>query len=110
MAETKVPASPPNNGAFALAGYRTLGVEISTGTVGGLEIRGPYRSSRNPQYVVTAGGLIGAALIANSGLFLIGAIAWCSWFLLAPIAEESWLRSLLGSPYEEYLSRTRRYL
>jgi protein-S-isoprenylcysteine O-methyltransferase Ste14 len=97
-------------GALALAGYRTLGADISTGTAGSLEIRGPYRLSRNPQYVGTVGALFGAALVANSWLFLLGAIIWSSWFLLAPIAEEPWLRSLLGSAYEEYASRTRRYL
>jgi len=97
-------------GAFALAGYRTLGTRISTGTAGELEVRGPYRLSRNPQYVGTVGVLLGTALLANSWLVLLGASIWSSWFVLAPIAEEPWLRSLLGNPYDEYLSRTRRYL
>ncbi len=97
-------------GSLAGAGYRTLGVEVSTGTPGALEVSGPYRFSRNPQYVGTVGALLGFALLANSGLVLVGAIFWAAWFLLAPLAEEPWLRTLLGEDYESYLSRTRRYL
>jgi protein-S-isoprenylcysteine O-methyltransferase Ste14 len=97
-------------GALAGAGYRTLGVEISTGTPGDLEVRGPYRLSRNPQYVGTAGAMFGFALLVSSRLVLFGAISWSAWFLIAPLAEEPWLRALLGKPYESYLHRTRRYL
>ena len=98
-------------GAFAGSGFRTLGPEISTGTPPGeLELRGPYRISRNPQYVGTIGVLLGTGLLANSSLCILAGLGWCPWFLVAPFAEEAWLRGHLGPAYESYLSSTRRYL
>lgn len=97
-------------GAFALAGFRTLGPDVSTGVIGELEVSGPYAFSRNPQYVGTVGVLVGFILLSNSSLVAIGALAWIPWYVMAPFAEEAWLRELLGSPYESYLTRTRRYL
>ena len=63
-----------------------------------------------PKEVGAIGFLFGLALLANSQLLLVCAGVWSIWFLLAPIAEESWLRELLGAPYEEYVLLTRRYL
>lgn len=97
-------------GGFALWGFFGLGVEASQGLGGPLRADGPYRYSRNPQYVGTVGGLLGYALICNSALTLTAWALWSSWYLLAPFAEEPWLREHLGVPYEEYAARVRRYL
>lgn len=97
-------------GSFGWMGFRTLGFEISTGNPGDLQVRGPYRISRNPQYVGAVGVLIGLALLSNSLTVLLAAVPWCLWFCIAPLAEESWLQALLGDPYISYVDKTKRYL
>ena len=97
-------------GSFGWMGFRTLGFEISTGNPGDLQVRGPYRISRNPQYVGAVGVLIGLALLSNSLTVLLAAVPLCLWFCIAPLAEESWLQALLGDPYISYADKTKRYL
>jgi protein-S-isoprenylcysteine O-methyltransferase Ste14 len=97
-------------GGFALWGLFGLGVEASQGVRGSLRTDGPYRYSRNPQYVGTVAGLLGYALVCNSTLTLGAWAAWSTWYLMAPFAEEPWLREQLGEAYEEYTTRVRRYL
>jgi protein-S-isoprenylcysteine O-methyltransferase Ste14 len=97
-------------GAFALAAFLTLGVHASRGFRDELTATGPYRYSRNPQYVGTIVGLLGYVFMTNSALTLIVWALWTAWFILAPFAEEPWLREQLGGPYEEYASRVPRFL
>ena len=96
--------------AFALWGFLGLGVTASEGLGGPLLVSGAYRYSRNPQYVGAVAGLIGYGVFCNSTLALAAAVTWSSWYLLAPFAEEPWLRERLGSPFAEYAARVRRYL
>ena len=97
-------------GSFGWMGFRSLGPEISLGIPGELQVRGPYRISRNPQYVGAVGVLAGLALLSNSLIVLLAVAPWCLWFWLAPLAEEPWLQSLLGDPYASYAATTKRYL
>jgi protein-S-isoprenylcysteine O-methyltransferase Ste14 len=97
-------------GAFALWGFFGLGVTASQGLGGPLLVRGAYRYSRNPQYVGAVASLCGYGLISNSTLALTALVLWSSWYLLAPFAEEPWLRDRLGAPYAEYAAKVRRYL
>ncbi len=97
-------------GAFALWGFFGLGVRASQGLGGPLLASGAYRYSRNPQYVGAVGGLFGYGLICNSALTLVAWTLWSSWYLLAPFAEEPWLRERLGAPYAAYASRVRRFI
>jgi protein-S-isoprenylcysteine O-methyltransferase Ste14 len=97
-------------GAFALWGFFGLGVTASQGLGGPLLVSGAYRYSRNPQYVGTVAGLLGYGLICNSTLALTAVALSSSWYLLAPFAEEPWLRERLGAPYLEYVANVRRYL
>ncbi len=97
-------------GSFGWMGFRTLGPEISTGMPGELQVRGPYRISRNPQYVGAVGVLVGLALLSNSLLVLLAVAPWCLWFWLAPLAEEPWLQEFLGDLYTSYAAKTKRYL
>ena len=96
--------------AFALWGYFGLGVHASQGNLGTLIASGAYRYSRNPQYLGTIVGLLGWVLISNSALTLVGWLLWTMWFLLAPFAEEPWLRERLGASYEAYAARVPRFL
>lgn len=97
-------------GLFALWGYLVLGVHASRGLGGGLITTGPYRYSRNPQYVGTIPAVVGYAIICNSILALATALALSGWFVLVPFAEESWCRERLGAAYAQYAERVPRFL
>ena len=96
-------------GLFALWGYVTLGAQGSQGLGEDLVASGPYRYSRNPQYVGTVPAVIGYAILCNSTLALLEAILVSGWFLLVPFAEESWCRERLAS-YEDYVQQVPRFL
>jgi protein-S-isoprenylcysteine O-methyltransferase Ste14 len=76
-----------------------------------LVMRGPYRWSRNPQYVGFVASYIGLAVIANSlwpVIVLPVALA-----LLVPFVirrEERYLRSRFGDQYDAYCRRVKRWL
>ena len=97
-------------GAFGLWGFLTLGVDASQGLAGDLVISGPYRYSRNPQYVGTIPVLIGYGLLTGSALTLAAAALASGWFVLAPFAEEPWLGDRLGAAYADYVKRVRRFV
>lgn len=77
---------------------------------GQLTSRGPYRWSRNPQYIGWVLFLLGFALTDWS--------TWCLGALLVVIVslhllvlvEEEHLRRVFGKPYLDYCSRVPRYL
>lgn len=95
---------------FGLWGYVRLGANASQGAIAPLEVSGPYRYSRNPQYVGAIGVLLGFALLCASNLGLLAGAASSIWFVTAPFAEEPWLRRNLGARYDEYVKSSPRYL
>ena len=96
--------------SFALWAVRELGVRATQGLGGELTTTGPYRYSRNPQYVGYIALLLGFGLLCNSAPTL-AAVALCSAnCALAPFAEEPWLRERLGSSYQEYTRHVPRFL
>ncbi len=97
-------------GGFAVWGYLGLGVRASQGRQEGLVAAGAYRYSRNPQYVGTIVCLLGYAIACNSGLTLVTWALWSAWFVMAPFAEEPWLREQLGAPYDEYAAKVPRFI
>jgi protein-S-isoprenylcysteine O-methyltransferase Ste14 len=94
---------------FALWGYLGLGVSASQGHHESLIAAGAYRYSRNPQYVGTIVGLLGYAVLFDSALELVVWALWSVWFLMAPFAEEPWLREQVGPSYDEYAKEVPRY-
>ncbi|HYV58100.1 MAG TPA: PEMT/PEM2 methyltransferase family protein [Candidatus Nitrosopolaris sp.] len=96
--------------AFALWGFLTLGSHASQGLGGDLVASGPYRYSRNPQYVGTVGVLVGWAVLNNSALALIAAVLASGWFVALPCAEEPWLRDRFGTTFEKYAAGVPRFL
>ncbi len=98
-------------GAYlSLGGYLRLGVHRSQGYEGDLVVTGPYRLSRNPQYVGAMCGFVGLATMCNSAPGLVAALLACAWFVLLPFAEEPWLVEKLGPPYQEYALHVPRYI
>ncbi len=89
---------------------RTLGLHASQGLGGTLVERGPYRFSRNPQYVADIAMLAGFAIFANSTYAWITCLLGMVWFVLAPFTEEPWLRDQFGIEYDLYMKRVPRFL
>lgn len=97
-------------GGFALWGYFGLGVRASQGQQEGLVANGAYRYSRNPQYVGTIVCFLGYAIACNSAYAFIAWLLWTAWFVMAPFAEEPWLREQLGASYDEYAATVPRFI
>jgi protein-S-isoprenylcysteine O-methyltransferase Ste14 len=87
-----------------------LGFWESSGLEGRLNTEGPYRYSRNPQYVGYVAMLGGGAVLAGSWMTAFLALVGIVWLLLAPLAEEPWLREQYGDAYEEYRRSVPRFL
>ena len=91
-------------------GVATLGVRNTSGLKESFVSSGPYRFTRNPQYLGDIILFVGLSVIANS-LFL-----WITHALIililaaAPLAQELWLEDQYGQAYEEYKRGTSRFL
>ena len=95
---------------FGLWGYVRLGPAASQGASVPLVSSGPYRYSRNPQYVGAIAVLLGFGLLCSSKLGLVAGATLSLWFLIAPFAEEPRLSEQLGPSYDDYLRSTPRFL
>ncbi|HET6362272.1 MAG TPA: isoprenylcysteine carboxylmethyltransferase family protein [Gemmatimonadota bacterium] len=81
---------------------RTLGRTTSMGLPGVFSARGPYRWTRNPQYLGDILMTIGIVLVADSWRVAAIGAGGVACLLLAPIAEERWLVERYGESYERY--------
>lgn len=89
---------------------RTLGDHQTLGLQGGLVSGGPYRYSRNPQYVAEILTYLGVVLITNSLSAAVVGVFIILWFLMAPFAEEPWLDRQFGEQFQTYCRRVPRFL
>ena len=98
--------------AFVSWGIVTLGSKKTSGIAvdDALVTEGPYRFSRNPQYVGDMLLFAGVTIIANSELVLVTHALTSLVFLLAPLAEEPWLESQFGESYSAYRRDVPRFL
>lgn len=97
-------------GAFVVWGIATLGTKNTSGLRDGFVARGPYRISRNPQYVGDIALFIGITVVANSQLVLVTHFLTSLLFVLAPLAEEPWLEAEYGEEYIAYRRAVPRFL
>ena len=95
---------------FAIWAVMTLGLKSTSGNKGSLIQKGPYRVSRNPQYVGFITALIGWGLMANSSLLLFAVLGAIIPLVMVPLVEEPWLRMKYGKDYEEYMLTVPRFL
>lgn len=95
---------------LALWAVVALGFTPTLGSEGTLVRRGPYRFSRNPQYVGFVAALVGWAVLAASVLTLLAALGGATALILAPFAEEPWLLRRYGAAYEEYRRAVPRFI
>jgi protein-S-isoprenylcysteine O-methyltransferase Ste14 len=89
---------------------RVLSVHASLGLGGHLVRGGPYRYSRNPQYVSLLAILAGWGFLSASGYSVWACVGASAWYLLAPFVEEPWLRANFGAEYEVYAKAVPRFL
>lgn len=90
-------------GRFSLA--MTVGVDADTLLTGG-----PYRWSRNPQYVAYAPFIVGYALTGMRATGWAGVALWLVLVHLIVLVEEEHLERRFGDRYRRYRTRTPRYL
>jgi len=95
-----------------LAGWAflTLGLSATTGGEDRLVTRGPYRFTRNPQYMGFILGLAGWSLLSNSLLTVVASLVGILVLILVPRAEEPWLREKYGVEFEQYKESVARFL
>ena len=87
-----------------------FGIAQTGGAEGTLKTDGLYRYSRNPQYVADAFMIFGWLVLSASPIALVVGILAIAVLMIAPFAEEPWLRERFGGEFDDYCARTRRYL
>lgn len=91
-------------------GIRTLGINNTSGSAAGFVKNGPYRFTRNPQYLGDMMLFVGLCLCTNSLYLWITHTLLILVFLATPLAEEEWLKKEYGEVYEIYFGNTSRFL
>ena len=97
-------------GLLALWGIVTIGWTNSLGVRDGFIAWGPYRFTRNPQYLGDNVFFLGLSIIANSQLLWITHALLALVFIITPLSEEVWLKEQYGEEYERYRRDTPRFL
>lgn len=95
---------------IAIWGTKTLSAHQSLGLKGKLVTKGPYRYSRNPQYVGFILVYAGIILAAYSFMALVTGTFVILLFVMLPFSEETWLRQQYGKAYEEYCEKVPRFI
>lgn len=91
-------------------GTRTLSTHQSLGEKGKIITEGPYRYTRNPQYVGFILLFAGIVLITYSFMALITGAFVIFLFFVIPFSEEPWLRQQYGKAYEDYCKAVPRFI
>jgi protein-S-isoprenylcysteine O-methyltransferase Ste14 len=87
-----------------------LSLQSTLGLPGRLVRSGPYRWSRNPQYVAACLYLASLVVLSGSRLAAIGCLAVALWFVATPFVEEPWLAERHGEDYAAYREEVPRFL
>lgn len=91
-------------------GVRTLGRRTSAGLGSRFSTAGPYRWTRNPQYLGDILMAVGIVVVSDSWRVALLGAGGVVCLLLAPLAEEKWLIERYGDAYEGYRRRVPRLL
>jgi len=91
-------------------GIHTLGVKNTSGLSDGFVYDGPYRFTRNPQYLGDMMLFVGLSIVSNSFMLWITHVLLIIIFTITPLAEEDWLKDQYGDTYRSYFEGTSRFL
>ncbi len=91
-------------------GVASLGAGNTSGLKEGFVSAGPYRFTRNPQYLGDMILFVGLSVIANSLYLWIAHLLIIIVFAVVPLAEEMWLEDQYGETYVAYKRGTPRFL
>jgi protein-S-isoprenylcysteine O-methyltransferase Ste14 len=94
---------------FVSWGFATLGAKNTSGIKTEFIDAGPYRFTRNPQYLGDIFLFAGISLLSNSLYLTIAHVLGAMIFLITPLAEEGWLEQQYGEQYIRYKSTTPRF-
>lgn len=72
--------------------------------------RGPYRYSRNPQYLSDSLSILGYMVLTNSWMVAVIGVLGLILNFLAPFTEEPWLEERFGEEYRAYKSGVPRFI
>ena len=97
-------------GLLAIWGVATIGRKNSWGLRDGFVAAGPYRFTRNPQYLGDSVLFLGLSIIANSQLLWVTHALLALVCIITPLSEEVWLKEQYGADYERYRRDTPRFL
>ena len=90
--------------------FFTFGLKNTIGVDDKLITGGPYRFTRNPQYIGDSLNIIGYMVLTNSWMVWITGVLGVILNLLAPYTEEPWLEKRYGEQYREYRRRVPRFI
>ena len=90
--------------------FSTFGLRATIGLGDELITGGPYRYSRNPQYLSEIVQIVSFMILTNSWMtWIIGALG-IALNTLAPYTEEPWLEEKFGEAYLNYKAQVPRFL
>jgi protein-S-isoprenylcysteine O-methyltransferase Ste14 len=90
--------------------YAVFPFRATIGLGNKLITNGPYRYSRNPQYICDSLSIIGFMILTNSWMVWVVGILGVILNILAPFTEEPWLKARFGDAYMKYESRVPRFI
>lgn len=93
-------------GSWAFASF---GLRATIGLGDELITKGPYRYSRNPQYLTDILHIMCFMVITNSWMTWIIGVLGIVLNILAPFTEEPWLEAKFGEEYLEYKEKVPRF-
>ena len=88
----------------------TFDLRTTIGLGDKLIIKGPYKYTRNPQYIGDSLNIVGYMILTNSWMVWILGILGVLLNILAPFTEEPWLEERFGDSYLEYKRRVPRFV
>ncbi len=89
--------------------YQVFGFRTTLGLGPRLILSGPYRYTRNPQYIGDSLNAVAFMLFTNSWMVWIIAILGIVLNTLAPLTEEPWLEERFGDSYRAYKQSVPRF-
>jgi protein-S-isoprenylcysteine O-methyltransferase Ste14 len=96
--------------ALGMWGGMFFGARATMGLGTRLVTRGPYRYTRNPQYIGDCLNALGYMILTNSWLACIIGLLGILLNLMAPLTEEPWLAQRFGQEYLDYQRRVPRWI